>query len=132
MSKEILYRKSTDGGKTFSDISNLSNSSSWDSNNLEISAAGNNVYAVWQDISSQMIDYQDLRDAGPANNENKDISMTQRNSRLLLRASNDGGNTFEDSIILSNNAFKSYPKISAFENSAYVAKNKYTIKIKTS
>lgn len=123
-SKEILYRKSTDGGKTFSDVVKLSNSSSSsDSDNLEIAAAGNNVYAVWQDTASQIIDYQDLRDAGLANNNNKVSSVTQRNSSVLLRASNDGGNTFKDSITLSNNALKSYPKISAFENSAYVSWN---------
>jgi hypothetical protein len=121
-SKEILYRKSTDGGKTFSDVVNLSNSSRSDSDNLEISAAGNNVYVVWQDTTSQIIDSQDLRDASPANNISEVIN-TQRNGSVLLRASTDSGNTFEDSITLSNNAFKSYPKIAAFENSAYVTWN---------
>ena len=120
--KEILYRKSTDGGNTFSNVINLSNSSTSASDNLEIAAAGNNVYAVWQDTIAQIMDYQEFRKAGPANNS-KVVSMPHGNGSILLRTSNDGGNTFKDSITLSNNTFKSYPKISAFEYSAYVAWN---------
>jgi hypothetical protein len=126
--KEILYRKSTDGGKTFSEGVNLSNSSSSTSSvseNLEIAAAGKNVYAVWQDTTSQIIDYQGLEAISPDNNNNgnKAVSITQTNSSVLLRASTDSGSTFKDQVTLSNNAFKSYPKIAAFENSAYVAWN---------
>jgi len=72
--KETLYRKSADDGNTFSNGTNLSNSSTSDSDNLEIAAAGNNVYAVWQETASEIMDYQEFRNAGPANNS-KDIDM---------------------------------------------------------
>jgi len=118
--KETLYRKSADDGNTFSNGTNLSNNGTSDSDNLEIAAAGNNVYAVWQETA--IIDYQEFRNAGPANNS-KDIDTQQNDGSILLRTSNDGGDTFKVPIVVSNRIFNSYPKISAFENSAYVAWN---------
>ena len=119
--KDVLYQKSTDGGATFSEVTNLSNGTDADSDNLEIAVAGNNVYAVWQETGLQIVDYQDLKDAGPTNNNS--IVGTLSNSSISVRSSNDDGNTFKDTLTLSNNAFKSYPKVSAFENSAYVVWN---------
>ncbi len=45
--KEIMFTKSLDNGKTFSNPINLSNDSK-DSDNQEISAFNENVYVVWQ------------------------------------------------------------------------------------
>src|SRR5215212_7188566 len=44
---EIMFKASTDGGKTFGTKINLSNSTGIDSERPEIAAAGNNVYVSW-------------------------------------------------------------------------------------
>ena len=46
--KKIMFKKSTDAGKTFGGTITLSDVRAADSSNLEMAAAGNNVYAVWQ------------------------------------------------------------------------------------
>ena len=64
--KDILYRKSTDGGKTFSKVINLSNgtnsagSKGAASDYLEIAAEGKNVYAVWQETIPQIVDTDNM------------------------------------------------------------------------
>jgi hypothetical protein len=125
--QEILFRKSIDGGNTFDKIINLSNSSNADSYNLEITAAGNNVYAVWQETTlPNAYDYDTSSSGGVNADNNSDrssISSGKENGSILFRASTDDGNTFKKIKSLSNSAFKSYPKIAAFENSAYVVWN---------
>lgn len=127
--QEIYFRKSIDGGNTFDKIINLSNSSNADSYNLEIAAAGNNVYAVWQDttLPTADVDTSSSSSSGDGinadNNSDRSSISTDENSSILFRASTDDGNTFKKIKSLSNSAFKSYPKIAAFENSAYVAWN---------
>jgi hypothetical protein len=44
---EVMFKASTDGGKTFENKMNLSNSPKSDSQDVQISAAGNNVYVSW-------------------------------------------------------------------------------------
>jgi hypothetical protein len=125
--QEILFRKSIDGGNTFDKIINLSNSSNADSYNLEITAAGNNVYAVWQEtiLPNAYAYYTSSSGSGVNADNNSDRSSisSKENSSILFRASIDDGNTFKKIKSLSNNAFKSYPKIAAFENSAYIVWN---------
>ena len=127
--QEIYFRKSIDGGNTFDKIINLSNSSNADSYNLEITAAGNNVYAVWQDTTLPTADVETSSIGGSGgdinadNNSDRSSISTDENSSILFRASTDDGNTFKKIKSLSNSAFKSYPKIAAFENSAYVVWN---------
>ena len=123
--QEILFRKSIDGGDTFDKIINLSNSSNADSYNLEITAAGNNVYVVWQDTTLPTADVDTSSSGGVNADNNSDRSSisSKENSSILFRASTDDGNTFKKIKSLSNSAFKSYPKIAAFENSAYVVWN---------
>ena len=124
--QEILFRKSIDGGNTFDKIINLSNSSNADSYNQEITAAGNNIYVVWQDTTQPTADV-DTSSSGDGvnadNNSDRSSISSKENSSILFRASTDDGNTFKKIKSLSNNAFKSYPKIAAFENSAYVVWN---------
>lgn len=43
---EVLFRASTDGGKTFGDKMNLSNSKT-QSQDVQIAASGRNVYVSW-------------------------------------------------------------------------------------
>src|SRR6266581_9172394 len=47
--KEILFRASTDNGKSFSDKINLSHSPKGLSELANIAASGNNVFVVWGD-----------------------------------------------------------------------------------
>jgi hypothetical protein len=44
---DIMFRASTDGGSTFADKINLSNSTNADSQDVEIAADGSNVVVTW-------------------------------------------------------------------------------------
>ena len=121
--KEILFRKSIDGGNTFDKIINLSNSSNLDSYNQEIAAAENNVYVIWQDTAGPTADYDTGSNVNADNNSDRSSISDKQNSSIVFRASTDGGNTFEKVKKLSNSAFESYPKITAFEKSVYIVWN---------
>jgi hypothetical protein len=73
---EVMFKASTDGGKTFSNKMNLSNSPNSDSQDAEIAAAGNNVYVSWWERNQTM-------------------------NEPVLRVSNDNGKTFGEKIMLS-------------------------------
>jgi hypothetical protein len=74
---EVMFKASTDGGKTFSDKMNLSDTHTSDSQDVQISAADNNVYVSWWERNQTM-------------------------NEPVLRVSNDNGKTFGEKIILSN------------------------------
>jgi hypothetical protein len=94
---EIYYRRSTDGGATFSGIVNLSNTPG-DSKSPAIALSGNRVYIVWFDSDD-----------------------TDNGEEILYRRSTDGGATFGSTFNLSNNAGGSLsPAISASGNRVYV------------
>jgi len=78
---DISFAKSSDGGKTFGDSINISNSSDARSVGARMIAQGNNVYVSWIDIDK--------------NTEQKQV---------LFRESNDNGQTFEKPIIVSSNS----------------------------
>jgi hypothetical protein len=83
---EIYLRVSTDGGNTFGNTTNLSNSTG-NSEFPKIDSVGKKIIIVWQDNST-------------GNNE------------IYLRVSTDGGNTFGNTTNLSNNTGNSeFPKI---------------------
>ena len=44
---EVMFRASTDGGKTFGDKINLSNSTKADSQDTQIDASGDRVFVTW-------------------------------------------------------------------------------------
>ena len=73
---EVMFKASTDGGKTFGDKMNLSNSSKSDSQDAQIAAAGSNVYVSWWE-------------------------RNQTSNEPVLRVSNDNGKTFGEKIMLS-------------------------------
>jgi hypothetical protein len=73
---EIMFKASTDGGKTFGPKTNLSNSTGIDSERPQI-AAGNNVYVSWWER------------ANATSNE------------PVMRVSTDNGKTFGEKIMLS-------------------------------
>jgi LVIVD repeat len=100
--KEILLRKSIDGGTTFGSINNLSNNAA-DSIFPAIAVSGNNVYVAWQDVM-------------------------QGNKEILLRKSIDGGTTFGSINNLSNNAADSiFPAIAVSGNNVYVVWSERTL-----
>jgi len=74
---EVMFKASTDGGKTFGPKINLSNTPTVDSVNAEINAAGNNVYVTWWER------------ANATSNE------------PVMRVSNDNGKSFGEKIMLS-------------------------------
>jgi hypothetical protein len=80
---EVLFVRSTDGGKTFADPINISNSSDARSIGARIAAdpKGNNVYISWIDI---------------------DENTGQK--QVFFRASDDSGLTFEEPITVSSNS----------------------------
>jgi len=103
--KEIFFRKSNDGGKTFSNKINLDNYNLFNKNNksddsfgnsinAEISAFEDNVYVIWNKEHLSQINYND------------------NNNKILFRTSDDGGSTFKSIKTLSNNVSSlTYPKI---------------------
>jgi hypothetical protein len=78
---EVMFRASNDGGATFGDKINLSNSPDADSQNAEIIAAGeNNVYVSWWETS-----------------------LITGSSESVLRVSTDAGQTFGPVVMLGTN-----------------------------
>ena len=75
---EVLFRASTDGGKTFSDKINLSNSSDSDSTRAQVDSDGNNVVITWWET-----------------NDTSDIPV--------MRVSDDNGATFGPLLELGTN-----------------------------
>jgi hypothetical protein len=73
---EVMFKASTDGGKTWSNKINLSNTPNSNSQDAEIAAAGNNVYVTWWERNQTM-------------------------NEPVMRVSNDNGKTFGEKIMLS-------------------------------
>jgi hypothetical protein len=76
---DVSFAKSSDGGKTFGDLINISNSSDARSVGARMVTQGNNVYIAWIDI---------------------DMNTGQK--QVLFRVSNDSGQTFENPINVSS------------------------------
>jgi hypothetical protein len=73
---EVMFKGSTDSGKTFSEKMNLSNSTNSQSQDGQIAASGNNVYVTWWERNAT-------------------------SNEPVLRVSNDNGKTFGEKITLS-------------------------------
>jgi hypothetical protein len=71
-----MFKASTDGGKTFSNKINLSNTPKSDSQDVQIAAAGSNVFVSWWERNQTM-------------------------NEPVMRISNDNGKTFGEKIMLS-------------------------------
>jgi hypothetical protein len=82
--EEVMFKASTDGGKTFGSKMNLSNSPKSESQDVQIAAAGNNVYVTWWERNQIM-------------------------NEPVMKVSNDKGKTFGEKIMLSNNATAAKP-----------------------
>jgi len=101
---EVMFRASNDGGQTFGDKINLSNSPDTESQNAEIVAAGNNVFVSWWETSPET-----------------------GSSDSVLRVSNDAGQTFGPVIMLGTNG-----TINTATEGADIAANNNTTEITTS
>ena len=75
---EVMFRASTDAGKTFGDKINLSNTPNADSTRVEIDSDANSVVVTWWET-----------------NQTSDVPV--------MRVSTDNGNTFGETIMLSAN-----------------------------
>ncbi|MGH9921232.1 MAG: hypothetical protein ACRD38_00615, partial [Nitrososphaerales archaeon] len=96
MDFEIFFRASHDNGVTSGPTINLSeNVNLKSSQNPDIAVSGNNVYVVWED-------------------------RTTGEGQILLRISNDRGNTFGSVIDLSDGRHSQEPQIAVSENNVYV------------
>jgi hypothetical protein len=76
--EEVMFRASTDGGQTFEDKINLSNTTDADSWRVEISAEGENVAVTWWETN-------------------------QTSDTPVARISNDAGQTFGSVLRLAAN-----------------------------
>jgi hypothetical protein len=76
---EVMFKASTDGGRTWSNKVNLSNTANSDSQDVQIAADGNNVYVTWWE-------------------------RNQTANEPVLKVSNDNGKTFGEVIKLSGNS----------------------------
>jgi hypothetical protein len=91
-SSDIHYRRSTDGGASFGDTMNLSNTAGVDSSSPAVAASGNSVYVVWADNSLGHWD-------------------------ILYRRSTDGGASFGDTVNLTNDFQSTFnPAVAASNN----------------
>jgi hypothetical protein len=73
---EVMFKASTDGGKTFGNKTNLSKTPNVDSVDAQVSASGSNVYGSWWE-------------------------RNQTSNEPVLQVSNDDGKTFGEKIMLS-------------------------------
>ncbi len=96
--RQILFRKSVDGGENFDHIIKLSKNIS-SSYNAELATFGSSVIAVWNEL---------------------DI---QKGNMILLRESKDGGFSFEKIKELGASDRQSHPKIAAYKDQKYVTWN---------
>jgi hypothetical protein len=85
---DIFFKRSTDNGKAFGDIINLSNNTG-NSINPQLAVSGSNISVVWEDEIT--------------NNPFNNTYNNNDNSGILYAASTDNGKTFGDIINLSNN-----------------------------
>ena len=75
---EVNFRASTDGGQTFGDKINLSNTTDFDSSNVEIDSDANSVVVTWWETN-------------------------QTSETPVMRVSNDNGATFGSTLRLAPN-----------------------------
>jgi BNR repeat-like domain len=91
---DILFKYSTDNGKRFSQEINLSNNMGF-SEHPQISSIADNVHVIWAD-------------------------NTNGNKQVYFKTSNDNGNTFGETINLSDNSSISFNQdVAAFGNNVY-------------
>jgi hypothetical protein len=148
--RQILFKRSVDGGATFGNTTFITNSSTGDSFNPQVSAANNNVYLLWErDLgnASKQLFFKRSIDAGASfgnttnvggsskedstngllNSSGNNVYVTWTDnstghSQILFKRSVDGGATFGSTLSQSNAIGQSqHPDIAVFNNSVYGA-----------
>ena len=144
---DILFTKSTDGGKSFGSPVNISNLHA-DSGYPQFTVTGNNVYVTWtQTISSQNYDVFFAKSTDNGETFDKPINLSNNFGAsgwpkiaadgniyiswvdsspgrfdVLITKSSDGGVTFENSTNVSSSKAESYDsKMVALNNAVYLA-----------
>jgi hypothetical protein len=93
--REIMFSKSSDSGRTFSNSIVISQNSI-SPYHAELAAEGQNVYIVWNSFG------------------------TEKSNIILLAKSNDEGKTFGELIEIGEGDLETYPKIAANANEYYI------------
>lgn len=101
--EQVLFKKSEDGGATFEGPARVLSSPDMNSFNHEMAASGHSVYVVWQEE--------------PADGNGAAGS-------IVLRASHDGGNSFEGPVVIAGNSGlvdpDSFPKVAAYGDDVHI------------
>ena len=149
---DIYFKKSKDGGVTFSKAINLSNNSGF-SEHPQIAVSGSDVYIAWTDSTSMKKEILFRMSSDEGNSFGKIIKLSNsslesynqeiaafannvyvvwednNSSSIVLKASTDRGNTFKDIKTITTNGAEragvgeSYPKIAAYGNNVYLVWN---------
>ena len=148
---EIFLRESNDGGNKFSGIKNLSRNNTGDSITPRIASSGNNVYVVWTDYEpgkAQIYTRASADNAGKFGGIKnvswssgsaydpqiavggngslyilwEDTSFRDFTFDLILRASTDMANTFQDKVNLGRyvGEISDYGQMAAFGSNVFV------------
>jgi hypothetical protein len=94
---DIYFKSSADNGTSFASLKNLSRNLNGSAHFPQVEATGNNVYVVWRD-------------------------ETPERGGIRFRASNDNGNNFNITRVLSqkNDVNANSPQLAASENTVYI------------
>ena len=102
---EVMFKSSNDGGQTFGDKINLSNSTDGISVEADIAASGNNVYVTFADNKSGLAD-------------------------AYIVTSNDNGKTFNQEVLLTDNTNSTITNKTMMAQSGYKVKpSPYELKV---
>ena len=145
---QIYFKRSSDNGNSFYPTEDLSNNNG-SSTNPQITAIGNNVYTVWSDTTTGNGDiyFKSSIDNGTSFASSKNLSRnlngtahfpqleatgnnayvvwqdeTPERGGIRFRASNDNGNNFSITRVLSqkNDVNANSPQIAVSENTVYI------------
>jgi hypothetical protein len=97
--EEVMFRASTDGGETFSDKINLSNTTDADSWRVEIAAEGDTVVVSWWETANQTNDIPVARISTDAGETFGPMIMLATNGTISsTEEEGDEGETVQDAV----------------------------------
>jgi hypothetical protein len=99
--EEVMFRASTDGGATFGDKINLSNTTDADSWRVEIAGEGDNVVVSWWETT---LSANQTATATTTTNQTEGAEASEAPQDVpVMRVSNDAGQTFGPLLRLATN-----------------------------